>query len=608
MELVLLALALTRMEPKDLEASLTSHGIFEDPWSEFKDWFYHLLRNELFWEAQRILQSLLHLCRWNQCRIMVHHYIEKAVSTNIGEESVQIAVSSLVQRFIYVAESRRSSPLAVVPWNDAITWALFGVTLAKKREDSTSLFNCICLRRSLEENFALELGINLPLNDVQGNDEISGSLYNAISNGDVTTMSLAMRDLRRYSLNEGKCMALLKAAQRSSEKDVLKFLDSDTVHARDGFQRTALHWAASKCDSRTIDILLKQEKADPGSLDWFGLTPLHYAVKSLDVKQWEAAYSLLNFDVATVTVNTRDLSGLGPLHRAILDGSRDIARLLVHYGAIVEKRDIGALPPFDIDWGLKYSLLETTRNRSNVRAYSTSDLTNPKIPLASFQPSKLTLIGAKHGALGADFIKSHPREKSRSRSHFREKSSSDQMGPGTSRSHLLAGPKLPEPDTSTTLPGQHARQIYPPNNTPDQNPPCNTLHVGNLPADTSEDELKDLSSIFRKQKGYKRLYFKGNQNGPMCFVEFEDVSFATKALNELHGHSLHSSTKGGIRLSYSKNPLGTRAVKFEAVDPSETLAKPFHSTNDPPLGLLGPLPRPSRYKDKSYYENSSYYR
>lgn len=101
----------------------------------------------------------------------------------------------------------------------------------------------------------------------------------------------------------------------------------------------------------------------------------------------------------------------------------------------------------------------------------------------------------------------------------------------------------------------HLRHNYPPVNPADQNPPCNTLYVGNLPIDTSEDELK---AMFSKQRGYKRLCFRTKQNGPMCFVEFEDVSFATKALNELYGHPLHNSVKGGIRLSFSKNPLGVR--------------------------------------------------
>jgi hypothetical protein len=117
----------------------------------------------------------------------------------------------------------------------------------------------------------------------------------------------------------------------------------------------------------------------------------------------------------------------------------------------------------------------------------------------------------------------------------------------------------PLPNMGTPSPyhmaAHYTRPNYPPVNPADQNPPCNTLYVGNLPVDTSEDELK---AMFSKQRGYKRLCFRTKQNGPMCFVEFEDVSFATKALNELYGQPLHNSVKGGIRLSFSKNPLGVR--------------------------------------------------
>lgn len=270
-----MALVLTgseRSEPKDLEASLTLDGTSVDPWSVFKDWFYYLLDNRSFWEAQRILQSLLHVVSLPESQDMVHEYIEEAMSTNINEESVQIAVSSLVQRFIYVTESRRSSPLAVVPWNDAITWALFGVTLAKKGEDSTSLFNCIFLRRSLEEEIAPKIGRKLPLNGVQENDGTSHSLCEAVSSGNVSMMRQAMIvSPTRYRLDEVNSVALLKAAQRNSEKNVLEFLSSDTVHARDGYQRTALHWAALKGGLRTICILLVQGRANPGSLDWLGV-------------------------------------------------------------------------------------------------------------------------------------------------------------------------------------------------------------------------------------------------------------------------------------------------------------------------------------------------
>jgi len=137
---------------------------------------------------------------------------------------------------------------------------------------------------------------------------------------------------------------------------------------------------------------------------------------------------------------------------------------------------------------------------------------------------------------------------------------------------------------------------FPPVNPADQNPPCNTLYVGNLPIDTAEEELK---ALFAKARGYKRLCFRTKQNGPMCFVEFEDVTFATKALHDLYGICLHNSVKGGIRLSFSKNPLGVRSGQA----PSHTAsgAMPgmngmmpgsanggFSAANGPPPGLGAP--------------------
>ena len=158
------------------------------------------------------------------------------------------------------------------------------------------------------------------------------------------------------------------------------------------------------------------------------------------------------------------------------------------------------------------------------------------------------------------------------------------------------GPSQGYPMTSQP----YLRHNYPPVNPADQNPPCNTLYVGNLPIDTSEDELK---ALFSKQRGYKRLCFRTKQNGPMCFVEFEDISFATKALNELYGVQLHNSVKGGIRLSFSKNPLGVRAGQPGGNNPSTPLSASgpmsmnsmgamspggFSSAAGPPPGLTVP--------------------
>ena len=138
--------------------------------------------------------------------------------------------------------------------------------------------------------------------------------------------------------------------------------------------------------------------------------------------------------------------------------------------------------------------------------------------------------------------------------------------------------------------------------------------------DTSEDELK---AIFSKQRGYKRLCFRTKQNGPMCFVEFEDISFATKALNELYGQPLHNSVKGGIRLSFSKNPLGVRNGQSNSnsvqsnMNPHTALpglggtvgAPPgFTTATGPPPGLSAPpgLSMPMGVNASSMNGNSSF--
>ncbi|ORX63129.1 hypothetical protein DM01DRAFT_1331203 [Hesseltinella vesiculosa] len=135
--------------------------------------------------------------------------------------------------------------------------------------------------------------------------------------------------------------------------------------------------------------------------------------------------------------------------------------------------------------------------------------------------------------------------------------------PSSSSSSSTPPPSsVPPPSTSPT-----ATPSAPLNNTnlADQNPPCNTLYVGNLPINTSEDELRQL---FSKCTGYKRMYFRTKPQGPMCFVEFEDVSFATLIMNDLQGHALSNSVKGGIRLSFSKNPLFTKPSKnTQSFDP-----------------------------------------
>lgn len=100
-------------------------------------------------------------------------------------------------------------------------------------------------------------------------------------------------------------------------------------------------------------------------------------------------------------------------------------------------------------------------------------------------------------------------------------------------------------------------------NPADQNPPINTLYIGNLPAISPPTHPpnfleESLRNLFSRRPGFKRMSFRQKINGPMCFVEFEDIPFATQAMHDLYGNTLNGLVKGGIRLSYSKNSLGQR--------------------------------------------------
>jgi len=100
-------------------------------------------------------------------------------------------------------------------------------------------------------------------------------------------------------------------------------------------------------------------------------------------------------------------------------------------------------------------------------------------------------------------------------------------------------------------------------NPADQNPPINTLYIGNLPAISPPTHPpnfleESLRALFHRRPGFKRMSFRQKINGPMCFVEFEDIPFATQAMRDLYGNTLNGLVKGGIRLSYSKNSLGQR--------------------------------------------------
>ena len=249
----------------------------------------------------------------------------------------------------------------------------------------------------------------------------------------------------------------------------------------------------------------------------------------------------------------------------------------------------------DDDEGLLQESIGFATGGPAVQSHLSRRTTNPSVPVSRFSSLSLNTNGVNR-------LDSPPQMTS----YVSPRSAATIQSPGTAFS-TMSPHTIPSaisnlgPNAGYQQYSQHfSRHNYPPVNPADQNPPCNTLYVGNLPIDTSEDELK---AMFSKQRGYKRLCFRTKQNGPMCFVEFEDISFATKALNELYGHPLHNSVKGGIRLSFSKNPLGVRTGQSSNIGPASSItpstplsgfggniaAPPgFSTATGPPPGLSAP--------------------
>eukprot|EP00250_Pteridium_aquilinum_P008251 c17803_g2_i1 orf=1442-2404(-) len=87
------------------------------------------------------------------------------------------------------------------------------------------------------------------------------------------------------------------------------------------------------------------------------------------------------------------------------------------------------------------------------------------------------------------------------------------------------------------------------------NPPCNTLFVGNLGESTNEAELR---GIFSGQPGFRQMKVLRQGRSTVCFIEFADVNSAIAVHNNMQGAIVTSSDRGGMRLQYSKNPFGRK--------------------------------------------------
>ncbi|RXH90371.1 hypothetical protein DVH24_032728 [Malus domestica] len=84
------------------------------------------------------------------------------------------------------------------------------------------------------------------------------------------------------------------------------------------------------------------------------------------------------------------------------------------------------------------------------------------------------------------------------------------------------------------------------------NPPCNTLFIGNLGETINEEELRGL---FSSQPGFKQMKILRQERHTVCFIEFEDVNSATNVHHALQGAVIPSSGSDGFLFCVLYDPM-----------------------------------------------------
>ncbi|EFR01414.1 RNA binding protein [Nannizzia gypsea CBS 118893] len=109
---------------------------------------------------------------------------------------------------------------------------------------------------------------------------------------------------------------------------------------------------------------------------------------------------------------------------------------------------------------------------------------------------------------------------------------------------------------------QFHRLNYPPVNPAD---PESSLHSPVCRQSTARHLEDELKALFSSQRGYKRIDLSPKSpTGPSAFVEFEDVSFATKCLTELYGYELSQQRQGRHPAQLLQEPPGASAMANQA--------------------------------------------
>ncbi|CAN7047104.1 unnamed protein product [Brassica oleracea var. botrytis] len=136
-------------------------------------------------------------------------------------------------------------------------------------------------------------------------------------------------------------------------------------------------------------------------------------------------------------------------------------------------------------------------------------------------------------------------------------------------------PSVPMPPPTPVA----APSSYVPVQNSKDNPPCNTLFIGNLPENINEEELWSLLSssqessaqlyfLSYRQPGFNQMKILRQERHTVCFIEFEDVNSATNVHHNLQGAVIPSSEEGRRRpffLSFSECKWSSGSLDISVV-------------------------------------------
>ena len=152
-------------------------------------------------------------------------------------------------------------------------------------------------------------------------------------------------------VRDGNGRTPLHAAGRTGSVDIIRWLLNHGANPRtqSNKRRTPLHQAAYASDLGAVQVLL-EHKQDINLIDDYGDTPLHDVLSrvypSPKGNVVEIVRRLLEHGADPNIVRTG--SGSTPLHKASADGSLEVARLLLSYGANIDKKDGMGVTPFQV--------------------------------------------------------------------------------------------------------------------------------------------------------------------------------------------------------------------------------------------------------------------